>query len=109
MGLGTPDEIEWNYSLDEILLWYRAYQEIRFSKMQDVALATRVGFGADKEQFSRFMGSNPASDKQSRAERVSGFLLEHLSAINDVRTRKGQQPTPRQAPRPAQGVNRGKR
>jgi hypothetical protein len=61
------------YTMDEVLLFYEIAQKAQRKEMSDLAYAVRVAFGADKDEWRKFLRDMGVVDEPEQIVRVGAL------------------------------------
>ena len=94
-------DLVWEYSPEEVSLYYKEATKDITEDMQRTAVACRMAFGADGRQWKNFMNRLAGKDTHG----VSSEFVDHLRALQKVKSKRAGSDPGRVPRRPKKPVS----
>lgn len=94
----TLEELYWEMTPEEIGKYYVVAVKETTEAMRRTAIAVRLGFGADKAQWKRFMSELDGKNEPKKGV-ISQEFLQHLQALQQTKGRGAKRIIPGRVPK----------
>lgn len=80
-------DVLWEYTMDEIAIFYGACQRLASQEIVRDAMAVRVGNNADKQQFGQFVDNMTKAVDETRSDKIES-IKNNLQKLKEHRIKR---------------------